>query len=246
MRVANITFEQIELVFNLAVENKNPVSIKLAGLDYDLKIEEQSLISGTTAQAIKLKANASSPVQIPITLKFNDLKKLPGELWRKDEISYQLLSQFNIDLPIIGNYAIPVTKQGTLPVPKAPKISVKDIKIKNISFTTAQLVAHVEVNNPNDFNLDISDFNYQLKINQQNWGQGKITQANRIPKNAKTTIAIPVELNLLNAGKSVYNMLINKASIEYQLTGDVTLDTDLALLTKQKFPLDIKGSASFR
>ena len=245
-RLANINFEQVDLIFDLAVENKNPISLNLAGLEYDLKIENQSLVSGTTAQAIELKANSTSPVQLPITLKFDDLKKLPGELWNKDKIAYQLISQFNVDLPVIGNYAIPVTKKGELPVPKIPDVKIKDVKVKNISFTSADLVAVIEVNNPNDFDIGVSDFNYQLKVNQQNWGQGKINKSSNIPKKGKGFIEIPVKLNLLNAGKSAYNALINKTPVEYQLTGNATLDTGLELLKGYNLPLDIKGTTSIR
>ena len=245
-RLANINFEQVDLVFDLAVENKNPVSLNLAGLDYELKIENQSLVSGTTAQAIKLKASSTSPVQLPITLKFNDLKNLPGELWNKDKIAYQLISQFNVDLPVIGNYAIPVTNKGELPVPKIPDIKIKDVKVKNLSFTSADLIAQVEVSNPNDFDLGLSNLNYQLTVNQQNWGQGKINQNSSIPKKGKGLVEIPVKLNMLSAGKSAYNALINKAPMEYQLTGNVTLDTGLELLQKQNIPLDIKGITSIR
>lgn len=245
-RLANINFEQVDLVFDLAVENKNPVSLNLAGLDYELKIENQSLVSGTTAQAIKLKASSTSPVQLPITLKFNDLKNLPGELWKKDKIAYQLISQFNVDLPVIGNYAIPVTNKGELPVPKIPDIKIKDVKVKNLSFTSADLIAQVEVSNPNDFDLGLSNLNYQLTVNQQNWGQGKINQNSSIPKKGKGLVEIPVKLNILSAGKSAYNALVNKAPMEYQLTGNVTLDTGLDLLKKQNIPLDIKGMTSIR
>ncbi len=245
-RLANINFEQVDLIFDLAVENKNPISLNLASLEYDLKIENQSLVSGTTAQAIELKANSTSPVQLPITLKFDDLKKLPGELWNKDKIAYQLISQFNVDLPVIGNYAIPVTKKGELPVPKIPDIKIKDVKVKNISFTSADLVAIIEVNNPNDFDIGVSDFNYQLNVNQQNWGQGKINKSSNIPKKGKGIIEVPIKLNLLSAGKSAYNALINKAPVEYQLTGNATLDTGLELLKGYNLPVDIKGTTSLR
>ncbi|RKZ68246.1 MAG: hypothetical protein DRQ44_04690 [Gammaproteobacteria bacterium] len=245
-RLGNINFEQVDLIFDLAVENKNPVSLNLVGLEYDLKIENQSLVSGTTTQAIKLKASSTSPVQLPITLKFDDLKKLPGELWNKDKIAYQLIAQFNVDLPIIGNYAIPVTKKGELPVPKIPDIKIKDVKVKNISFTSADLVALIEVDNPNDFDIAVRNFNYQLKVNQQNWGQGKINKSSNIPKKGKGIIEVPVKLNLLSAGKSVYNALINKTPVEYQLTGNATLDTGLELLKGYNLPLDIKGTTAIR
>ena len=245
-RLANITFEQVDLVFDLAVENKNPITLDLAGLDYDLKIENQSLVSGVTAKAVKLQANSTSPVQLPVTLIFDDLKKLPGELWKKDKLAYDLQTKFNINLPVIGNYAIPVSKQGELPVPKTPGIKIKDVKIKNLSFTNAELVAQVEVSNPNDFDLGLSNLNYQLNVNQQNWGQGKINKSSNIPKKGKGIVEIPVKLNLLDAGKSAYNALVNKEPVKYQFTGNTELDTDIELLRNYNMPFDIKGTTSIR
>ena len=245
-RLANITFEQVDLVFDLAVENKNPITLDLAGLDYDLKIENQSLVSGVTAKAVKLKANSTSPVQLPVTLKFDDLKKLPGELWNKDKLAYDLQTTFNINLPVIGNYAIPVSKQGELPVPKTPDIKIKDVKVKKLSFTNAELVAQVEVSNPNDFDLGVSNLNYQLNVNQQNWGQGKINKSTNIPKRGKGIVEIPVKLNLLNAGKSAYNALVNKEPVKYQFTGNTELDTGIELLRDYNMPFDIKGTTSIR
>jgi len=246
MRLANINFEQADLVFDLAVVNKNPVPIDLAGLDYDLKIANQSLVSGITAQAIKIKANDTSKVQLPITLKFADLKKLPGELWNKDTFSYQLDTKFNLNLPVIGNYAIPVSKQGELPVPKIPEINVKAVKVKNLSFTAADLIAQVEISNPNAFDLAMSDFDYQLNINQQTWGKGSLNEKNQVPQKGKTVIDIPVKLDILSAGQSAYKMLLNKTPMQYQLTGNLTLDTGIELLRDYKMPLDVKGTAAFQ
>jgi len=246
VRLVNINFEQVDFIFNLAVENKNPVSLKLAGLDYDLKIENHSLVSGTTAQAIKIKANSTSTVQLPITLKFDDLKKLPGKLWNKDKITYQLLSKFNINLPMIGNYAIPVEKKGEFPVPKIPDIQIRDVNVKNIGFTTAELVARIEINNPNDFDIGVSNFNYQLNINQKNWGQGKINNNINIPKKGKGIVEVPLKLNIFSVGKSAYDLVVNKEQVEYQLKGNATINTALELLKTYDMPLDISGTTSLR
>jgi len=245
-RLANISFDKVDLVFDLEVENKNPITLDLAGLDYDFKVENQSLVSGVTAKAIKLKANGTSPVELPVTLKFDDLKKLPGELWNKDKLAYDLQTTFNIMLPIIGNYAVPVSKQGELPVPKVPDIKIKDVKIKNLSFTSADLVAQVEVNNPNDFSMAVKNFNYQLNVNQTKWGQGEITQSSNIPENGKGIIDIPVKLDLLSIGSAAAALLQNKAPLEYQLTGNATLDTGLELLKGYDLPVDIKGTTALK
>jgi len=243
-RLANINFEQADLVFDLAVVNQNPVAINLAGLNYDLKIENQSLVSGVTAQGLEIKPASTSTVQLPVTLKFNDLRKLPGELWQQDRFAYQLDTKIVVDLPVIGNYAIPLSKSGELPVPKLPDIKIKSVKIKNLSFTAAEVVAQVEIDNPNAFDLGFSDFDYKLNINQQNWGQGSISQGGSIPQKGKGTIDIPVKLNMLSMGQTAYQALSKKQPLEYQLKGSISLDTGIELLRNYKMPLDIKGKAS--
>ena len=244
--IANISFDKVDLVFDLEVENKNPIALDLAGLDYDFKVENQSLVSGVTAKAIKLKANGTSPVQLPVTLKFDDLKKLPGEIWDKDRLAYDLQTTFNIILPVIGNYAIPVAKQGELPVPKVPDIKIKDVKIKKLNFTSADIVAQVEVDNPNDFSMVLKSFNYNLNINQKNWGQGEITQSSEIPKRGKGVIEIPLKLDLFSIGSAAVALLQNKSPVEYQLTGNATVDTGLELLKGYDLPIDIKGTTSLK
>lgn len=243
IHLANINFEQADMIFDLEIENKNPVALPVTGVEYDLKIENQTLVSGVTTQALNIKPASTSTVQLPVTVKFNDLGKLSGELRNKDRIVYRLDTQFIVDLPVIGNYAVPVSKQGELPVPKIPDINIKNMKIKNLSLKTAELVATVEVDNPNDFALGLSDFDYQLNINQQTWGRGNVQKINSIPKKARGTIDIPVKLDLLAAGQSVYKALLNKLPLQYQLTGGINLDTGIELLRNYKIPLDINGKA---
>ena len=242
-RLTNINFEQADLVFDMAVENQNPIAINLAGLNYDLKIENQSLVSGVTAQGLEIKPASTSAVQLPVTLKFDDLRKLPGELQQKDSFSYQLDTEIFVDLPLIGHYAIPVTKRGELPVPKLPDMKIKDVQIKNLSFAAAELVALVEIVNPNAFELGFSNFNYQLNVNQQSWGQGSINKSKSIAENGKATIEIPLKLNMVSMGQTAYKMLANKQPLEYQLKGGISLDTGIELLRNYNMPIDIKGKA---
>ena len=243
-RLTNISFEQADLVFDLAVQNQNPFAINLAGLEYDLKIENRSLISGITAQGLKIGPAATSNVQLPVTLKFADLKKLPGEIWQQDKFSYQLDSRLIVDLPVIGNYAIPVAKQGELPVPRLPRVSLNDVTVRNLNISSAELVARVEIENPNAFDLVLTDFDYRLKINRQEWGQGSIQDNIRVPEKGRSTIDIPVKLDMLSMGRTVYQALADRQVLEYQLNGEATLDTGLELLRNFRMPLDVEGKAS--
>lgn len=243
-RLANINFDQADLVFDLAIENQNPIAINVARLDYDLKIEDQALLSGVTAQGLQIKPVSTSTVQLPVTLKFDDLRKLPGEIWQQDHFTYQLDSAFVVDLPVIGPYTIPVSKKGELPVPKLPVIRIANIQLKSLSLLTAELVAQVEIENPNVFDLGFSDFDYRLNVNQQPWGQGSINKSSRIPKKSKGMIEVPVKLNVASLGQTAYRLLSARETLEYQLTGGMTLDSDFEMFRNYKMPLDIQGKAN--
>ena len=245
-RLANINFEQADLVFDLAVDNQNPVAINLAGLNYDFKIEDQSLVSGVTAQGLEIKPASTSTVQLPVTLKFDDLRKLPGELWKQDRFAYQLDTKFVVDVPLLGNIAIPVSKTGELPVPKLPEVRIRNVQLKNLSLMAAEVVAQVEIENPNAFDLGLSDFNYQLNVNQQPWGQGSINKSSSIPEKGKGTIEIPVKLDMTSMGRTAYQMLSNRQPLEYHLTGGIKLDTGIEMLRQFTMPLDVQGKASLK
>lgn len=244
-RLTNIDFEQADIVFDVAVKNQNPFSLSLAGLDYDLKVANQSLVSGVSGEGLKIKKSSTSKIALPVSLKFDDLKKIPGELWNKDQFSYQLDSNINVKLPLIGNYPIPFSNKGTLPLPKLPKVKLKDLKVKNLSLTSADLLAAIEIDNPNSFKLGLSNFNYKLNINQQTWGEGISSKLNPVPEKGKATLNIPLKLDLLSMGKTAYQIINGGDQLDYQLIGGITLDTGLDFLRQYEMPLNLKGQAAF-
>ena len=244
--LVGISFDKADLAFNMRIDNPNPFTLKLSGLVYDVAIESHSLFSSAIDKGLKLRANGESHIKIPVTLKFDDLKKLPANLRDKDKISYQLKSTVVVNLPVIGNYDIHLVKRGEIPVPKLPAIKLKEVKIKSLSFTTAELVTMVEMRNPNSFPLVLNNFNYKLDINNQPWGEGGITQKQNVPGKGTGIIAIPVKLNLLRMGNSIYQLLNSKEMLAYRIRGDLNLDTGIALLKNYNMPLDIKGKVSLK
>jgi LEA14-like dessication related protein len=145
---------------------------------------------------------------------------------------------------VIGNYAIPVAKQGELPVPRLPRVSLKDVTVGNLNLASADLVARVEIENPNAFDLVFTGFDYRLKINRRDWGQGSIKENVTVPEKGRSTIDIPVKLDMLSMGRTVYQVLAERQVLEYQLSGQATLDTGLELLRNFRMPLDVEGKAS--
>jgi LEA14-like dessication related protein len=245
-RLTNINFEGVDLVFDVAVTNRNPFSLRVAGLDYEIVIAENSLISGVMAQGLKLKKSSVSKVAVPVTLKFDDLKQLPGELWKGDEFEYHVFTDIHLNLPVIGKYTIPVSAKGELPVPKMPSVRLQKVRVVRLNLASADIVADIEIDNPNAFGLGLKNFNYKLDINQQTWGQGTGSIPNSIPQKSTGTIRIPLTLNLLTMGQSVYQLLNGDQRLNYQLSGAITIDTGLNFLRAYQMPLNISGTTDLR
>ena len=245
-RLTNIDFEKVDLVFDVAVTNRNPFSLRMAGLDYELVIAEHSFISGVMAQGLKLNKSSVSKVAVPVTLKFDDLKQLPGELWKGDQFEYHLFTDIHLDLPVVGKYSLPISKKGELPVPKMPTVSLQKVRVDRLNLASADIVADIEIDNPNAFDLGLKNFNYKLDINQQTWGQGTGSTPNSIPKKSTGKIRIPLTLNLMTMGKSVYQLLNGDQRLNYQLSGGITIDTGLDFLRAYKMPLNISGTTMLR
>jgi LEA14-like dessication related protein len=87
------------LVCILAVENPNPMTIKVLGYDYEVRVEGQSLAQGETNKSITLPAQGEATVEVPVLLK---LKTLPGLL-------PQLLREEQLTVEIAGGLRLPQT-----------------------------------------------------------------------------------------------------------------------------------------
>lgn len=204
------------------------------------------MLSGVAAQGLKLRKSSTSKVTLPVTLKFDDLRQLPGELWDADQFSYHLASRIYLDLPVIGKYDIPFTRKGELPVPKIPSVTLTNVNVTSLNLASADVIAMLEINNPNAFQLGLKNFNYRLDINKQTWGEGIASAPGSIAAKSSGTVRIPMKLNLLTMGKSVYQLLNGDQRLNYQLSGNVTLDTGLAMLRAYKMPLNLSGSTSLK
>ncbi len=242
VKLTNLNFDQAELVFNIEVKNDNPFSINLDSLDYDFKIADNSLVSGISNQEIKLKKSSISSISLPVTLKFDDLKKIPGGLRNADQLPYLFKSNLNVILPIIGYFTIPVEQQGELPVPKRPTIKFKRMKVENLTLSDADFIFTLEVYNPNAFHLGLSNFNYQLNINNQTWVKGINIEAAAIPQKGKGIINVPTKIDLRKVGSAVYSALANKDRLSYQLVGNITVDTGLEFLKDYEMLLNFAGT----
>ncbi|WP_372636395.1 LEA type 2 family protein [Fodinibius sp.] len=219
VRVTGFNFQQMELTYDIKVENPNSVAVRMLGYDYNLDLNGNTFISGDQAEKIEIEASGESIFQVPMTLNFSDLYRTASGLSDQDETSYHFLSHLRFDLPVLGATEIPVQNRGTIPLLKRPKLDVQNLEIQNLSLSGADVVLKLAFDNPNGFGLDINQLAYDLQVNGDQWADGTALQDVTIRENGITELDIPISLNISQIGMSAYRILSGSEPLDYQLKG---------------------------
>ncbi|MEJ2622813.1 MAG: LEA type 2 family protein [Candidatus Thiodiazotropha sp.] len=241
VKLSGLDLKGIDLLFDVEVDNPNPVAISLDGLDYNLKLLDRSFLKGRQAMGMSLAADGKSQVKLPVRMEFEQLLKQYTDLSKRHDVPYQLDLGMGVDVPLLGRLRLPVSYTGRLPVPKLPDIRVKRIDVQRMSLQAVDLMLELEVANPNRFALMLQRLDYQFKLNGIDVGGGKAAQSMSVDKHGKGSIRLPLSLDLQMAGSGLYSALVGGRGLSYQLDGMLDATGDTPMIGDIKIPLEKQG-----
>ena len=81
--------------------------------------------------------------------------------------------------------------------------------------------------------------NYNFAVNNNTWGSGIAEQLQTVREKNTGIVRIPLQLNFLEMGMSIYNLLTNNQPLDYQLSAQLDVGTTLAILKwlSRKYPI---------
>ncbi len=245
LKLTGLDLQGVDLVFDVQVDNPNPVGISLAGLDYDLKLQGSSFLQGDQPMGLKLAANGRSQVQVPVRLGFQSLMNSYQQLKEAKRADYLLDLGMGFDVPLLGRVRVPASYRGEFPIPKMPAVSLRTLDVQQLTLNGAQLLLQLDVDNPNDFSLLLDKLNYNLKLNGYDVGGGLVGRSVNIQKDGRGTINLPLSLDFAQAGRGLYSALLGQG-IRYDLSGSMEATSSNPILERFRIPLDNQGSVNLK
>lgn len=109
-------FEGADLLFEFEVDNPNAVGLVLDGLNYRLRLNDKPLLNGRQDDRTEIAARTQSRVDLPVTIRYDDLIKVLETLDDSTSPSYELQADFQFAAPLVGTITVPVTKRGQIPL----------------------------------------------------------------------------------------------------------------------------------
>lgn len=237
-QITGLSFSKADLLFDITIDNPNNASISLAGIDYTIKINNNNLLSGNQDDRLTINALGSSIIKIPVGIRYKDLYQAVKSFSEKDKSAYTFEGGLNFNLPVFGNVRIPVSATGELPVIRIPKVKLSKLVLKSYSWSSAALELDIAIKNNSGISLLCNNFVYGLDIAGSSWADGNISDKISLQPNAEKTVKIPFRLNFIEMGRSLYDIVVGDAELNYTLTGKADFIMDHPLFKKENFSFE--------
>jgi LEA14-like dessication related protein len=241
LRLTALDFTGVALEVDLQVVNPNPIGVTLAGYTYELLVEGNLLVSGEQLGGLEIPAKGESTVTIPMAFTFQELRESVAAVATQREVAYSVRSDVTVDIPILGYRTIPVQREGKVPIPRFPRPDVRGISVRSVGFSGAEMVATLDIENPNVFSIVLDEIQYRLVVNGTEWLSGRPPEAIEIAGEATTTISVPFTLRILDIGRSAFRVITEGGPVSYTLEYDSVLHTDHPLVPVTEVPLRQSG-----
>ncbi|OAY62912.1 desiccation protectant protein Lea14 homolog [Ananas comosus] len=118
MSFKGMSRDAVTLHSEVSVTNPYSHRLPVCELSYTLKSAGRVIASGTMADPGWIAAAGEvTKLEVPVKLPYDFLISLMRDVGRDWDIDYQLDVGLTIDLPVVGNFTIPLSTQGELKLP---------------------------------------------------------------------------------------------------------------------------------
>jgi len=111
----------------------------------------------------------------------------------------------------------------------APRVSLRNVEITDIDFTSQTFLLGFDVTNPNPFPLPISTVSYAVELEGYRFASGSTAAGFTVPSSGDAEFAISVELDLMKTAPQLLFIVRDsvRRDIPYTLSGKFGLDIPL-------------------
>ncbi|KAL0362757.1 UNVERIFIED_CONTAM: Desiccation protectant protein Lea14 [Sesamum calycinum] len=110
-------FDGINLLAKVSVSNPYSVPIPIGEITYKVKSAERLIASGSIPDPGSLKANGETVLDVAVKVAHSALVSLVRDIAGDWDVDYLLELGMIVDLPIVGQFTIPVSYKGEMKLP---------------------------------------------------------------------------------------------------------------------------------
>ncbi len=239
--LASISLDGVELTLTLSINNPNRFDLELQGFDYTLSLNDYQVLSDQQRQNVEINGHDTTIIQVPVHVEFDDVSKLISSITANDKVEYRFRTTAYVDIPVIGMRHVNSRHHATFPMPKQPAITISDMKIESVNNTRAKATLTLDISNPNNFEIAMKELDYQFFIGKTAWVEKSIIDLKALASKEHIQVKVPVTLPFSQMDEELAKSITEHTALEYQLKGDMVMDSPLPHFQQIKTNIDQWG-----
>jgi len=118
--IDSVSMKSMVLLVEVKLDNPNAFDLlKTAGVDLDLLMNKRIIAKiNQPDTSVSLPAGGSNSIRLPVKLMFDQILDSVGDMSNKKALDYMVEGAVVINLPVIGDFDVPVDYSGMLSLPK--------------------------------------------------------------------------------------------------------------------------------
>ena len=236
-----ISLTGIEQDWTFVIDNPNVFPIPFPLMNWEYSVNDVPVVKSSLNANGQIAALSQVPVTISAGMDYADLIAVLGSLGSSSQL--QSMMNMNTSLPVpslenlfSGDFRMPAI----IPVFQKPELKFRGISIKNLGLQRLEFQAAWEIENKNDFPLNIGDFNYDLSVNNSSWAQGTFAPQ-QIRANAVTIIPLDIAISSISLITQIVDIINRGSAVNFTSKGSFNLSGDLPGLDRIDLPFDLSG-----
>ena len=242
LEITSLSFDSIEGMLNLKINNLNSISIDYPQVSWTLKLGEILYKSGTLPEGGKIAPNKVEEIQIPVSIPFNELYEEHPSLQRIDVIPYTVTADFNFKLPIFGKSTNSVVATGELPMLKKPVVNLDSIMLTSLESDQVVFAVTASVQNKNSFDIHLERVDYSLVINNTKWAVGNTRRQILVRPVQKSDIPLNIALRTSSMVSEAYALVLSEQNVRFDFQGTLYCKTSSPYLKSFELPFQLIGT----
>ncbi len=198
-QITKTTLSSFSVSLMALIKNPNPFGFRLEGLDWGVDLAGGTAAKGRSPKGIALKAKGSSETQLDIDFDLAKTAAAVLELIEKrsiplgiNAVGHLMANKYKFDLP--AKY------ETKLPMPSIPNFTVPRFAVRSASLSGVRFSVEPLVRNSNPFDIDIDQFDFNVKIGGRNVLKNKSIRNFKVAKKDSERVPLDIEVSLSEIG----------------------------------------------
>ena len=213
------SFETAELRARFLLHNPGGGPLRLEHYHYTLNSGPQGAPQSARREPGLSIAPGSDKI-IELTLQLPLGTPLPADAEDpQPELQFTLTLETQVSEDNGKDRLLRASAAGSIAPPVLPHVSVPEVIIRQFETRIIRLEYVVEVQNPNTFAVRYSPQPHEFSFAGKSWVREALPAELRLEAGGSKSIAMPLQINYMKAGRRTVDILIGDKSMEYGLNG---------------------------